>query len=109
MDASETEKRMQALRVQYQIRLLRQLGEMRDLAAQLDGGEADHAIYRALHGQLHKLAGSGGTFGFPELSRRSLRLESLLDDWLSEGPPRMDASMRRQFLSDLHELASLRE
>ncbi|WP_199154079.1 Hpt domain-containing protein [Chromobacterium sp. ASV23] len=105
MDTAETQKRMQALLAQYQDRLLRQLDEMQALAAQLNGEAADQAVYAVLRERLHKLAGSGGTFGQPELGRRCLSLECLLDGWLAADAPPIDAGMRRQFLADLVALA----
>jgi diguanylate cyclase (GGDEF)-like protein len=41
-------------------------------------------ILSELHAGLHKLAGSGGTFGFPELSRRAGLLEVRAKNWLND-------------------------
>lgn len=43
--------------------------------------------YEDLLMRLHKLAGSAGTFGFPELGRRATELEILLDGYLKGTPP----------------------
>lgn len=45
-------------------------------------------VLQELHTQLHKLAGSGGTFGFPALSKQSSTLEITAQGWLDqEAPP----------------------
>lgn len=41
-----------------------------------------HVILEELHAGLHKLSGSGGTFGFPELSRQARALEVTAKAWL---------------------------
>jgi HPt (histidine-containing phosphotransfer) domain-containing protein len=38
-----------------------------------------------LYNSIHRIAGSGGTFGFPELSEISLEIEKLLNPFLFEG------------------------
>lgn len=49
------------------------------------GAELPPDVLRHLHVQLHKLAGSGGTFGFPELSRQARVLEAQALAWLEAG------------------------
>lgn len=44
-------------------------------------------LLRSLHRRLHKLAGSAGSFGFPELSEEARRLELALDFWENHAEP----------------------
>lgn len=46
------------------------------------GAEVSPDVLRHIHAQLHKLAGSGGTFGFTELSRQARALEVQAQAWL---------------------------
>ena len=46
--------------------------------ASLAGGNADQTLLDALVTDTHKLAGSGGTFGFPDISRLAKAAEQLL-------------------------------
>jgi diguanylate cyclase (GGDEF)-like protein len=80
-----------ALRKQY----TRQLGGTLDeLARQVreQGPGMPRTTLEDIHASLHKLAGSGGTFGFPELTRQARALESTAKSWLDtttapeEGP-----------------------
>jgi diguanylate cyclase (GGDEF)-like protein len=52
-------------------------GLLQTLAERLQQ-QQDLALLDELEGQLHKLAGSGGSFGFAELSRQARRLETRL-------------------------------
>lgn len=45
------------------------------------------AVLRDMHASLHKLAGSGGTFGFPELSSQARALEVTVKAWLDAVGP----------------------
>lgn len=46
------------------------------------GPDVQSALLQDLHTRLHKLAGSGGTFGFPDLSTQSRTLEVRVKAWL---------------------------
>lgn len=41
-------------------------------------------LLEELHAHLHKLAGSGGTFGFPSLSKQSSALEMTVKGWIDQ-------------------------
>lgn len=62
-------------------------GTLATFAAQLSGAGADvpAAMLQDMHAQLHRLAGSGGTFGFTELSRQARTLEVQAKLWLDAG------------------------
>lgn len=51
------------------------------------GVDVPHALLQEAHDFMHRLAGSGGSFGFPELSRQARDLERLARDWLAATQP----------------------
>ena len=59
---------------------------------------------RTFHRLAHSLAGTGATFGFPEVSDVSRRLESLLKAALGSGAP-LDEHEVEDLLTRLRELA----
>jgi len=73
------------LRTDYLARLPAELAALGALAAGLGGGETDRLSLDQLHHRLHKLAGSGGTFGFSTLSASAHALEQRVKGWLA-GP-----------------------
>jgi len=62
-------------------------GTLATFAEQLSGPAAQlpAAALPDIHAQLHRLAGSGGTFGFAELSRQARMLEVQAKAWLDAG------------------------
>lgn len=82
-DSADFAARLAALREQYVERLERNLD---DLVKRASGQQADIGltILAELHASLHKFAGSGGTFGFSELSRCARILETSVKVWLDE-------------------------
>ncbi len=82
-DSADFAVRFAALREQYAKKLENNLD---DLVERASGQRADigPTILAELHASLHKLAGSGGTFGFPELSRCARILEMSVKAWLDE-------------------------
>ncbi|WP_116473276.1 diguanylate cyclase [Zobellella maritima] len=79
--------RLQALREDYLARLPKELAELRCLAARLpQAPQIADTLGRLLH-RLHKLAGSGGSFGLPELSHHARRLERQIQLWLDSPLP----------------------
>jgi diguanylate cyclase (GGDEF)-like protein len=83
-DADDFAVRFAALRRQYAERLSDTLDE---LVSRVSGQESDidPAILAEFHAELHKLAGSGGTFGFSGLSRQARILEVTAKAWLDSG------------------------
>jgi len=71
---------LSALRERYRERLPMELEELRRLAEHLDSRDLDQVQH--LHQRLHKLAGSGGTFGLAELSQRARTLEQAAKELL---------------------------
>ncbi|NDP48744.1 MAG: diguanylate cyclase [Sulfuriferula multivorans] len=74
---------MAKLRRTYTDRLPVEIAELTALAEGLTGSEAERPKLEALHQRLHKLAGSGGTFGYALLSTHSRSLEHQAQGWLA--------------------------
>ena len=87
------------LRDVYFERLPLEITELAELATGLIGNTDSRQSLEALHQRLHKLAGSGGTFGIGELSRQALVLESVVQAWLTEDFGAVDEAKRRRFAS----------
>ncbi len=53
------------------------------------GEDVPRAALENLRARLHQLAGSGGSFGYPELSKEARALETMAIDWLKSdaAPP----------------------
>jgi len=73
-------------RCREQLRTLEALARRRDPAT----GEDEHEL---LARTAHSLAGTGGTFGFPELSGRAARLEQALTGEGGAEPGRVRAAL----------------
>jgi diguanylate cyclase (GGDEF)-like protein len=103
-DPAEVEFRAQlaALRTQFAEQLGPTLDQL-EARAQALGPEVSGAQLEELHDQLHRLAGSGGTFGFPELSRQARSLVVTAKRWLKRGEPVTPAAWR-QWCDSLHAL-----
>jgi diguanylate cyclase (GGDEF)-like protein len=98
---------LQQLGEQFAQRLQQELPELADKARQLqqaDDAEGQQHLLGSLRDQLHKLAGSAGTFGFDELGQRARELELQTQQWLSS------LQLQRQglqaFVQELQQLAS---
>ena len=86
-----------SLRDAYLVRLPQEIAELSNLAADL--GQPVDARQRlvALHQRLHKLAGSGGTFGLADLSCRAQALEHTVQGWLAADGGGIEAGQQRDF------------
>lgn len=93
------------LRRAYLERLPAELSAIAELAARLGGGEADRSLLEELHQRLHKLAGSGGTFGQDKLSRRARDLEQAAKTWLSADLKATEPATRQRFVEAVARLA----
>lgn len=84
--AADFAVRFAALRVEYARQLEATLDELsRRVTGQ--GPDTPRELLEQFHAGLHKLAGSGGTFGFPELSRQAGALEVTVKGWLDGADP----------------------
>lgn len=72
-----------ALSAQFLVQLGSTLNEL-NLKVAGHGPDVPRELLEELHSSLHKLAGSGGTFGFPELSVEARALEVKAKVWLDD-------------------------
>jgi len=86
---------LRGLRRDYLAESAERMAELQADLARLRSGAADAAA--GLKGRLHRLAGSGGSYGFPEVSAIAREAEL----WLGGGPapgsivPRMEEAVAR--------------
>ena len=93
------------LRNSYLERLPIELNEMAELANTLNGKEIDRLILNDLHHRLHKLAGSGGTFGLHTLGEQAKQLELVVKMWL-DGVVSADKNAFEQFIEKVSSLSA---
>jgi len=84
--ATDLSQRLAELSAQFAGRLD---GVLAELESRLNDFASDPqpAVLRDMHARLHKLAGSGGTFGFSELSSQARALEVTVKVWLDAAGP----------------------
>ena len=93
------------LRNAYRSSLPRELAALKALAEGLCGGEVDRATLGELHHGLHKLAGSGGTFGMMSLSSRARALEQRVKQWLDGALTEVTTKVRQTLIQEVAALA----
>lgn len=106
--AAELQRQLQLLAEQFTARLQRELPELIGLAEALHAKTDEKQrllILQSLRQQLHKLAGSAGTFGFAELGQEARRLEQQSASWLALG--HCPDSELPPYLQAIHELPHL--
>lgn len=87
--------KLQALRDDYAARLPNEIQSLCDLVSRLADPELEREALTQLNQKLHKLAGSAGSFGFPDLGKQAKKLELQTHTWLASG--QMDIGMLRVF------------
>lgn len=92
------------LRTGYLARLPIELEALQSLGNDLRGGERDRSGLDMLQQRLHKLAGSGGSFGCAELSAASRVLEQRIQAWLEGELGSLDAAALSSLVEDLASL-----
>lgn len=95
------------LRDAYLARLPAELAELEVLASGMTGSEADRQLLDEIHHRLHKLAGSGGTFGLKRLGEHASRLERTAKAWLAGSLEGQDAAALSRFQIDVAALPGL--
>ena len=100
-------EQLATLRENYLARLPKELAELEVLVTSLTGEVSDHAILEDLHNRLHKLAGSGGSFGLIALSVATRDLEQRIRSWLEEPFTHLDTSSRQLFAAKIDELRNV--
>jgi diguanylate cyclase (GGDEF)-like protein len=104
--AAKIAEQLAQLRDVYLSRLPAELGALKKLADDLSGGEHERTSLEELHHRLHKLAGSGGTFGLPALGAAAGILESRVKDWLAGSLYDMDEKSHHDFAADVSALVA---
>jgi diguanylate cyclase (GGDEF)-like protein len=98
---------LEQLRKDYFDRLPRELETLGALARQLADERGTGEGLASLHQRLHKLAGSGGTFGLSGLSAAARALEQRVAGWIeAEGLP-VDTPLLTRLLADIEALAEM--
>lgn len=95
------------LREDYQARLPMELAALNTLIEQICRRESDRTRLDEMHHRLHKLAGSGGTFGLVELSAQARRLEYQAKQWLSDTLDAIDTQAWQDFAADVARLGEV--
>lgn len=80
-----------ALSTEFAIRQGQLLGELDRRLAEQEASVLSEALLREAHDLMHRLAGSGGSFGFDELSRQARALEQAAQTWLLAEQPLREA------------------
>ena len=84
MSWQELGKEFQKLRAEFRGSLPAKLTRLRSLWARVDCEEPDPDALEILKRELHTMAGSGGSFGLPQVSKAAAAAEDALDG-LKEG------------------------
>ncbi|PTN39031.1 Hpt domain-containing protein [Desulfonatronum sp. SC1] len=97
---------LRALHETYRQRLASDIPELQNLADALASSSEPAPLLEDLKHALHRMAGSAGTFGFPELGAAARNLEIRIQEWMHPSGTTMPTS---QDLLDLqHEVHALR-
>ena len=94
-----------SLRDAYLARLPLEIAELSTLAADLGQPVDVRQRLVALHQRLHKLAGSGGTFGLADLSCQAQALEHTVQGWLAADGGGIEAGQQLDFAAAVAALA----
>ncbi len=107
---ADLQQHLQLLGEQFAQRLHEELPQLADKAELLQrAANPDEQLQHlnALREQLHKLAGSAGTFGFTELGQRARELELQTQQWLSS--LHLQQQGLQSFIQELQHLAQTHE
>ncbi len=84
MAENDIAEQMQTLRAGYVARLENELEHLEQLADRLCTTNASEEVLAQLHRNLHKFAGTAGTFGFDTLGTHARALDVQMNDWLKQ-------------------------
>lgn len=103
IDKQYDEMRIQLAQIRhdYLKRLPEELATLQAMGESLRGNEDDRDCLKAIYQCLHKLSGSGGSFGLKILSAEASKLEKKVKDLLTQSTVQLDASLQQQLVSDL--------
>jgi len=99
-------EQMAILRNGYLERLPEELDALNALAGAIQANKHDRDSLDDLYHRLHKLAGSGGTFGLAELSSRARSLEHQVKLWINNSLEVLDKNALQAFVADVAALAT---
>lgn len=103
MEPKQIEYELVKLRRAYRNRLYIELSYVVNRTQELIPGPSLVWKLNEIHDRLHKLAGSGGTFGFHQLSQKARQLEITVNAWLSN-PEAVDSDAVRHFSAEMSTL-----
>jgi diguanylate cyclase (GGDEF)-like protein len=109
MTSAVLAEQMAILRNAYLERLPAELDTLNLLAVCVHDKKIDHARLDELYHRLHKLAGSGGTFGLAALSANARNLERQAKIWLENSLDVLDPDTSHAFVNDIAALAATLE
>jgi diguanylate cyclase (GGDEF)-like protein len=92
------------LREDYLSKLPGELAELAQVASALMCSEGERPILEDLHHRLHRLAGSGGTFGLNALSAQSRVQERMVKTWLAGSLDSVEAQAWQTFVEGVSAL-----
>jgi diguanylate cyclase (GGDEF)-like protein len=101
-NADEVREQLRVLNEMFRRRLDDDLPELEKYADELIASGFSISVLTALNRALHKLAGSAGTFGFPEMGVAARSLEVRTQQWLQHDEPGSQDLMRLR--QDVHGL-----
>ncbi|MDX1698716.1 MAG: Hpt domain-containing protein [Thiohalobacterales bacterium] len=84
-DQESFRQELEALYRSYTLSLPVKLDGIRDIAGLLPGEHDTGAVLRELVAAVHKVAGSAGTYGCPDVSSAARDCEILINGWLDAG------------------------
>ncbi|WP_036547602.1 Hpt domain-containing protein [Nitrincola lacisaponensis] len=102
-DKQYDEMRIQLAQIRhdYLKHLPEELATLQAMGESLGDSEYDLDCLKAIYQRLHKLSGSGGSFGLKTLSAEASKLEQKVKDLLSQSSVQLDASLKQQLILDL--------
>lgn len=100
------EEKLAQLRAQYAQKIEQRVDALQALVQNLDGAEGDawSNILTQLRDETHKLAGSGATFGFPDVTLYAREMEHVCVQALANGPGAMHAGDAPDMTANLIDL-----
>ncbi|WP_018953809.1 diguanylate cyclase [Thioalkalivibrio sulfidiphilus] len=104
-ETSSVRGELEALRRSYMAKLPAQFAELTYLAGRLTGTPADRSPLLEIRQHLHRLSGSGGSFGLQTLSDTARDLEKRVSSWLSGKSLHMDPESLRDLQRQIHALS----
>lgn len=100
---NELSSRLRTLQEEYARRLPDKIEQLEELWHKLLYVDWRTDLFALMQRMVHNLAGSGSSFGFPELGETAARLDRFLQDCLVDGKPPSDG-VRQRISAALHDM-----